>query len=154
MFQNWEFISTLKRLLLNFHTANAELVFTFTLVTTFNTSAMNYDEIIKKAYAAFNNREIDEVLSLMHENVEWPNGWEGGYVFGKDAVKKYWLRQWKELDPAVFPTNIISLPGNSADVEVRQVVKDLKGNLIVDGLIRHTYFFENGFIRKMEIKEI
>ena len=115
---------------------------------------MNQYEIIEKAYAYFNERNIDAVLGLMHVNVEWPNGWEGGYVFGKDAVKNYWLRQWKELNPAVFPVKVVLLPGDSVAVDVHQVVKDMKGDLIMDGMIRHNYFFEKGLIKRMEIEAL
>jgi DinB family protein len=36
--------------------------------------------LLDRAYAAFNARRLDEVLSLMHEGVTWPNGMEGGYL--------------------------------------------------------------------------
>jgi nuclear transport factor 2 (NTF2) superfamily protein len=64
-------------------------------------------EMIRKAYDAFNSRRVEEVLSLMHPNVHWPNGWEGGYVEGQDAVSEYWTRQWNEINPQVSPLSII-----------------------------------------------
>ena len=33
-------------------------------------------DLLKKAYAAFNTRDIDGALSTMQPNVEWPNGME------------------------------------------------------------------------------
>jgi len=51
------------------------------------------EDVIKRAYAAFNERNIDTVLSLMHPDVHWPNGWEGGYVTGHKQVREYWTRQ-------------------------------------------------------------
>jgi hypothetical protein len=54
-------------------------------------------EVIRKAYDGFNNRRVDEVLVLMHPDVHWPNGWEGGYVEGQE---------WKEIDPHVSPISI------------------------------------------------
>src|SRR5215208_116934 len=50
-------------------------------------------ETLRKAYAAFNARDIEVVLSLMHQDVEWPNGMEGGYVYGHEGVRAYWTRQ-------------------------------------------------------------
>jgi ketosteroid isomerase-like protein len=35
-------------------------------------------EVLRRAYAAFNARDIEVVLSSMHQDVEWPNGMEGG----------------------------------------------------------------------------
>ena len=34
--------------------------------------------LLAKAYAAFNARNIDEVLTTLHPEVDWPNAWEGG----------------------------------------------------------------------------
>jgi hypothetical protein len=39
-----------------------------------------YQNVLSEAYAAFNARDTDKVLRLMHAHVRWPNGWEGGYV--------------------------------------------------------------------------
>lgn len=35
-------------------------------------------ELLRAVYAAFNRREIETVLALMSDDVDWPNGWEGG----------------------------------------------------------------------------
>ena len=94
---------------------------------------MGKEEIIIKAYQAFNKRNIDAVLSLMAKDVHWPNGWEGGYVEGDKAVKDYWTRQWKEVDPYVTPVAIKILEDDKVEVEVHQVIKDKTGNLLSDG---------------------
>ena len=112
-----------------------------------------YEYTLQNAYDAFNNRDADAVLQLMVENVHWPNGWEGGYVEGKDAVKAYWLRQWKEINPAVTPTSYKEAGPDLVEVTVHQVVKDLDGNLLSDGFVKHVYSFENGLISRMEIEK-
>src|SRR5262245_31707429 len=38
------------------------------------------EELLRKAYVAFNARDIDGALALMHADVAWPNGMEGGTV--------------------------------------------------------------------------
>ena len=45
-----------------------------------------YQDLIKKAYSAFNRRDIYTVLSTFHPEDHWSNGWEGGYVNGYDEV--------------------------------------------------------------------
>lgn len=67
----------------------------------------------------FNERNIDATLSLMHENVYWPNGWEGGYVQGHDEVRDYWTRQWLAIDPVVIPLSIKERTVEKIEVEVR-----------------------------------
>ena len=114
--------------------------------------ATNYENVIRKAYSAFNAREIDKVLAFMHPEVRWPNGWEGGYVHGHEEVRNYWTRQWKELDPKVDPIAFHERQDGSLEVKVHQQVKDLRGNSIFDGSVIHVYFFENGLIKTMNIE--
>lgn len=112
-----------------------------------------YQDLIKEAYSAFNARNIDKVLSVMHPDVRWSNGWEGGYVYGHDEVRDYWTRQWKEIDPSVEPRAFSERPGGHLEVEVHQVVKDLEGNLVFDGKVKHIYSFQDNLISRMEIEK-
>ena len=50
--------------------------------------------LIETVYSAFNRRDIDRALSVMTGDVQWSNGWEGGFVYGHDGVRSYWTRQW------------------------------------------------------------
>jgi hypothetical protein len=63
--------------------------------------------LLARAYAAFNHRDIDSAIALMSENVSWPNASEGGRVAGKEEIRSYWTRQWKEFDPHVEPLEMI-----------------------------------------------
>jgi hypothetical protein len=67
---------------------------------------LQHEDLIKNAYAAFNSRDIDTVLTMLHPDVHWANGWESGYVAGHEELRNYWIRQWKEVDPNVEPTAI------------------------------------------------
>jgi hypothetical protein len=109
-------------------------------------------ELIKKAYSAFNQRDIDEALSTMQPNVQWSKAWEGGYISGHDEIKKYWTRQWKEINPNVEPIGFIERKDGSLEVEVHQKVKDLEGNSVFDGTVKHVYTFEDGLIKRMDIE--
>lgn len=60
-------------------------------------------DLIQKAYASFNARDIDTALSTMHPEVQWPKAFEGGYVCGHNEIKEYWTRQWTEINPVVQP---------------------------------------------------
>jgi len=59
----------------------------------------NSQTLIARAYSAFNRGDIDGALALMSENINWPKTSEGGRVVGKEAIRAYWTRQWKELIP-------------------------------------------------------
>ena len=111
----------------------------------------NEQSILEEAYRAFNVRDIDAALALMHPDVDWPNGWEGGRVHGRDAVREYWTRQWDAIDPRVEPTSFETDDAGRTVVHVHTVVRDHAGKVIADQTIRHIYRFEDGLIRDMEI---
>ena len=48
------------------------------------------EPLLRSAYAAFNARDIDAAVELMHPDVDWPNAWRGGRVVGRAAVRDYW----------------------------------------------------------------
>ncbi len=52
----------------------------------------NPEPLLRSTYLAFNARDIDAALELMHPEVDWPNAWEGGRVVGHAAVRDYWSR--------------------------------------------------------------
>jgi ketosteroid isomerase-like protein len=109
-------------------------------------------EMLRQVYAAFNRREIEIVLALMHPDVDWPNGWEGGRVRGQAAVREYWTRQFEVLDPHVEPRNFTTEPDGRIAVEVHQVVHDKAGTLLADQMVGHVYEIRDGLIRSMEIR--
>ena len=94
-----------------------------------------YDELIRHIYRQFNARDIDSILIQMDKNVHWPNGWEGGYVDGHIALRDYWTRQWREIDPFVEQVKITIKQDGIVEVEVYQLVKDKAGNKIFEGKV-------------------
>jgi hypothetical protein len=110
------------------------------------------ENLIKKAYSAFNSRDIDTALSTFHPGVEWPKAFEGGYVTGHDEVRKYWTRQWSEINPHVEPTAINERQNGTLEVTVHQIVKDLQDNPVFDGIVKHIYTLQDGLLRRMDIE--
>ena len=108
--------------------------------------------LIAKAYAAFNERDIDGALALMSENVSWPKASEGGYVVGKDEIRAYWTRQWQEFDPNVEPMEMVDRQPGKTGVRVHQVVKSLGGEVLAEGEVWHTFTIADGLIERMEIE--
>jgi ketosteroid isomerase-like protein len=110
-------------------------------------------ELLIAAYRAFNARDIDTILAMMHPNVDWPNGMEGGRVNGRENVRRYWIRQWGILEPHVEPVSIEEDEARRSVVRVHQVVRDLAGNLVVDQFVEHVYTIRDGRIERMDIRE-
>jgi len=108
---------------------------------------------MKAMYAAFNDRDIDTVLATMHPDVDWPNGMEGGRVYGHQGVRAYWTRQWSMVNPKVYPVHVSEDDVGRVVVDVHQVVRNLEGVIVLDQMVRHAYVVENGLIKSMEILE-
>jgi len=113
-----------------------------------------FEHVIEKAYNAFNERNIDNCLSTMQNDVQWSKAWEGGYISGHDEIREYWTRQWTEINPKVLPVGFDERENGSLEVKVHQNVKDLQGNLMFDGLVKHVYTFQDGLIKTMDIELI
>jgi ketosteroid isomerase-like protein len=89
-------------------------------------------DVLEAAYAAFNARDIDRALAVMHHDVVWANGMEGGYVYGHRGVREYWTRQWALIDPRVYPLRFESVASQR--------------------IVQHVFSFDDGgLITRMEI---
>jgi ketosteroid isomerase-like protein len=119
------------------------------------TRAMSAEvELLDRMYEAFNRREFEAVLSAMQDDVDWPNGMEGGRVLGKTAVREYWRRQFEMLDSKVEPMNFTKEADGRIAIDVHQVVHDKSGKLRADQMVQHVYEFRDDLIQSMEIREV
>jgi len=110
------------------------------------------ENFFKELYKNFNDRKIDMVISKMTDNVKWANGMDGGYVYGHDAVRDYWTRQFTMVSSNVSPLEIE--PGDEiVKIKVHQVVHDLNGNLLADELVYHIFHLRKNKIALFEIGE-
>jgi hypothetical protein len=113
----------------------------------------NTQTLIAQAYSAFNQRNVDGALALMSDNVSWPKASEGGRVVGKEEIRAYWTRQWREFDPHVEPIEVIEREGGKTEVKVHQLVKSLGGDVLSDSVVWHVYTITNGLIDRMDLEQ-
>lgn len=108
-------------------------------------------ELLRNLYDAFNAREVEKILSLMRPDVKWANGMEGGFVYGRDAVREYWRKQFEvvrsQLEPLKFETD----DDQRNIVTVNLSVSDLEGNLLLEKTVQQIFTFEDGLISLFEI---
>jgi hypothetical protein len=117
-------------------------------------SAVPTAQQIREFYSAFNSRAIDTVLAAMTDDVDWPNGWEGGRITGRAAVRDYWLRQWEAIDGRVQPMEITPGQDGRWTVLVHQVVRSPDGALLADEHVRHVYAFRGELVERMDIEAV
>ena len=58
-------------------------------------------ELLERVYDRFNARDIDRILALMHRDIMWANGMEGGHVHGQEGRHRDGLQRRGCLPPAL-----------------------------------------------------
>jgi ribosomal protein S18 acetylase RimI-like enzyme len=109
------------------------------------------EQLLRRAYEAFNARDIQGALATMHPEVDWPNAMEGRRAHGREAVREYWERQWGLFDSRVQPLRIEQGRGGLIVATVRQLVRDLTGNVVSDETVEHHYVITGGLIERMDV---
>ncbi len=109
--------------------------------------------LLENLYAAFNKREIETIIPLLRPDVKWANGLEGGFVHGTDAVREYWTKQFKEIQPELETLKFETDENNRNIVTVHLVIRDLQGNTLADATVHQIFTIEDGLISLYEIGE-
>jgi ketosteroid isomerase-like protein len=102
---------------------------------------MNDDEWVRRLYDGFNRRDIPAILVHLKDDVAWANGMDGGHV-----------QQWAAIAPQVDPLAVARRNDGSIAVEVHQVVRDLKGNVLLDETVRHVFQIAEGLVVRFDIE--
>ncbi|MFN6559087.1 MAG: nuclear transport factor 2 family protein [Nostoc sp. ChiSLP01] len=118
-----------------------------------NIMSSNQQQFIQNLYDAFNKREIETIISFMQPDVKWANGLEGGFVYGRDAVREYWTNQFKIIQPQLEPLDYETDDDGRNVVTVHQIIKDLQGNLLADMTVQQIFTIENNLISLYELGE-
>ncbi len=112
----------------------------------------DHNALVQRLYRGFNERNIPSVLALLHDEVDWANGMDGGHVHGREAIRDYWTKQWAAIKPRVDPLRITRRSDDVTAVEVHQVVHDLAGKLLLDEKVRHVFRIEGGLVTRFDIE--
>lgn len=105
------------------------------------------------AYRRFNGRDIDGLLSMMTDDVEWADPQNQSVLRSKEALREYWSGQFAVADPQLVPTEFE--PGSGPDeivAVVEQEIRGLSGKILVGRTeVRHRYLFRDGLVRRMVV---
>lgn len=113
----------------------------------------NRADSVRALYQSFNDRDLDAVLSAMAADVDWPNGWEGGRLLGREEVREYWERQWREIRPTTMVRDIVERSDGTVEARVRLVVRDPAGKVLVRSDVTHVYEFVGLQVRRMTVEQ-
>jgi ketosteroid isomerase-like protein len=109
-------------------------------------------EIIREAYTAFNDRDIDSAVALMDPEVDWPDVVHGGFVHGRDGVRRHWEEVFANSSPRIEVVHLTRRPDASVAVEIRQVVSGLQGQAVSDDRLVHVFRIHDDLITRMEVE--
>ncbi len=110
-------------------------------------------EAVRALYEAFNERDLDRVTAAMTPDVDWPNGWEGGRLSGRESVRGYWERQWEQVRPTTTVRRIRERPDATVEVLVRLVVRDSSGNVLSRTDVVHVLELAGSLVRRMTVEQ-
>jgi len=117
-------------------------------------------KVLERIYERFNARDIEAVLTALTDDVVWANGMEGGHVYGRDAVREYWTRQWSIVSPHVEPVGFRRVADGAIEVEVLQTVHDLEGKPLQgqthglkDKTVGHVFHLREGKVARFDIQD-
>jgi nuclear transport factor 2 (NTF2) superfamily protein len=120
-------------------------------LTTMNNMTSGPPQLLRNLYEAFNKREFEKIISMMQPDVKWANGMEGGFVYGRDAVREYWRKQFEVVQGQLRPLKFEMDENNRNVVTIHLVVRDLEGNVLVEKTVQQIFTIENGLISIFEI---
>ena len=76
---------------------------------------------------------------------------EGDFVYGLDAVREYWRKQFENIHSQLEPLDYETDENNRNIVTVHLIVRDLEGNLLLEKTVQQIFTIENGLISLFEI---
>ena len=105
--------------------------------------------LLERAYRFFNERQVDPLLAMLTDDVEWPDVAANQVLHGKDEIRPYWAAQFAVVDPQVRPTDFVEA-GDDVVAVVDQHVLDLRGQpLVPPTVVYHRYTFAGDLVRRM-----
>jgi len=109
-------------------------------------------EMLRHLYNAFNARNIDKALEVIHPDAVWANSMEGGLVNGHDGIRQYWSRQWSYMKWHVRPMSLQMADQETYVVQAHQIIRDLAGSIVSIRDLQHIFQIEDGLIKTMSIR--
>jgi hypothetical protein len=113
---------------------------------------MTHRDLLENAYAAYNRRDVDGLLELLTEDVDWPDG--DARLVGRAAVRRYWLHQFTETRTHDEPVRFVALSPDRTAVHIDQTVRDRHGRVLSRGALRYSFTVRGGLISRLDISAV
>ena len=107
-------------------------------------------DLLLRAFAAYNAQDVEGLLALVSDDVDWPDGGDGR-LHGRAEVHAYWTEQWTRTRTHDEPLGFDDVDDGRSAVRIRQVVRALDGSLVSTGDFLHLLRVDGGLIRRLDI---
>jgi len=111
-------------------------------------------DVIYAAYKSYNERDIDGLLKLMCEDVDWSNALTGDRIKGHAEMRKVWLLQWTSINPQTEPIDIYEDAEGRTVVLVREILREVSGRLLMDQEMEQVFTFRDGLVARMDFRHV
>lgn len=113
------------------------------------------EDLVPAAYKAFNDRDSEQALSLLANDVVWPNAIDGGEIRGRYNVLLYWQRLFELVGSSRLEPELLAGTDDPSklDARVRQLIDRGKGIEEADTLHRWSFDPSGGLINHLEVFE-
>ena len=108
--------------------------------------------LLLRAYAAFNDQDLEVLLECVTDDVDWPDG--EARLHGKAAVRAYWTEQWTRVRAHDEPTGFEDLGGGRVAVRIDQAVRALDGSILSRGRFLHRVDIEDRRVTRLHIESL
>ena len=110
--------------------------------------------VMLAAYKSYNERDLDALLPLMCEDVNWANALTGDRIRGREEMRRIWELQWTSLSVRTEPIRIYEEPDGKTVVLVREILHEAGGQLLMDQEMEHVFTWRDGRVARMDFRHI
>jgi NAD(P)-dependent dehydrogenase (short-subunit alcohol dehydrogenase family) len=116
-------------------------------------AAKRHEDLVRRAYSAYNDRAIDAGLELLALDVDWPKVPDGGFVHGREQVGRHWQEQFAAADPHIEIDDVAETSADRVEARVRQTVHDRDGRKVSEDRLLHVFTIANDHIKRLDVSE-
>ena len=86
----------------------------------------DHRELLLQAYAAYNSQEVEALVALVSDDVDWPDD-DARRLHAKDEVRAYWTEQWSRTRTHDEPVGFSERNDGRTVVDISQVMRSVHG---------------------------
>jgi ketosteroid isomerase-like protein len=111
---------------------------------------MTTDDLIRRAFDAYNRQDSGTLLALVSDDVLWPG--EAHTLRGKDALRVFLERQWTRTRTHDEVVHVEERDGYVV-ASLSQTVRSVEGRTLSTGEFRYGFVVGDGLIKQLKTRD-